>query len=443
MTPDFTLFAGLAGLAAVWSQIRGLFDRLRALVITRATLHGEIATLVSNYLYAHARVLNWGDRYIRSSSTWVRPLDRVAEVAYEHASMQPLIAWLNRRPLMFHCPQQSFSGGHSALPENTNVLILTGLRGSLDITDLTRAALDDARQRQSNGRRYFVRRISGKRESHHEKHGGANASLAAPSSCEEIKPGLRFLHWQESDIGAPQPEHPFAALALCSQGSAARDDFLRWLSLKQWYQQRGIPWRRGHLYYGPPGTGKTSLARALAQQADMPVFAYDISTLDNEQFSEAWQNMQEHTPCMALIEDIDGTFRGRANVRTGEHRAVLTFDCLLNALGGIQTCDGVFIVITTNAPESLDDALGKPNFTGAGTTRPGRLDAAYCLELPQGPQRAKILERICGTSCKDMLLDTHGMTAAQVTEFAISHALAETWSATPPNPSTSSADPAA
>lgn len=443
MTPDITLFAGAAGLAAVWSHIRSLFDRLRALVITRATLHGEIATLVSNYLYAHARVLNWGDRYIRSSSTWVRPLDRVAEVAYEHASMQPLIAWLNRRPLMFHCPQQSFFGGSSALPENTDILILTGLRGFLDITALTRAALEDARQRQSNGRRYFVRRISGKRDVSNDGPRAIGSTALAPSSHGEIKPGLLFLHWQASEIGAPQPEHPFAALALCSQGSAARADFLRWLSLKQWYQQRGIPWRRGHLYYGPPGTGKTSLARALAQQADMPVFAYDLSTLDNEQFSEAWQNMQEHTPCMALIEDIDGTFRGRANVRTGEHRAVLTFDCLLNALGGIQTCDGVFIVITTNAPESLDDALGKPNFTGAGTSRPGRLDAAYYLELPQVLQRIQILERICGQCSEEMLSATHDMSAAQVTEFAISHALAQTWNATPPDPAASSADPAA
>ena len=230
-------------------------------------------------------MLNWGDRYIRSSSTWVRPLDRVAEVAYEHASMQPLIAWLNHRPLMFHCPQQSFSGGHSALPENTDVLILTGLRGFLDITALTRDALDHARQRQSNGRRYFVRRISGKRDVSSDGPRAAGSNSLAPSSHDEIIHGLRFLHSQESDIGAPPPEHPYSALAHCSQGSSALDPYLRWLSLKQWYQQRGIPWRRGHLYYGPPGTGKTSLARALAQQADMPVFAYDLSTLDNEQFS--------------------------------------------------------------------------------------------------------------------------------------------------------------
>lgn len=427
MTPDLTLFAGLAALTAVWSQIRGFLDRIRSLFITRVTVHGEIATLVANHLYEHGHVLNWGDRYIRSSSTWVRPLDRVAEVAYEHAPMQPLLVWLHGKPIMFQCPsEKDGSNGSSFLPSNTTVLILTSLRGCLDVKTLTQAALDAAHVKQSTGHRYFVRRISGKRDRGESLQAGNRT--AQPFSESEIKPGLRFLHWQSADIGSPLPSQPFSSLALCPQGTAARDDFQRWLSLKKWYQQRGIPWRRGHLYYGPPGTGKTSLARALAQQADMPVFAYDLSTLDNEQFSEAWQNMQEHTPCMALIEDIDGTFHGRSNVRSGEHRDVLTFDCLLNALGGIQTCDGVFIIITTNVPDTLDDALGKPSHhNNTGTTRPGRIDAAYCLELPATDQRCEIITRICGQVTVQDLESTTEMTAAQVTEYAILQALGQQW----------------
>ncbi len=426
MDSNLTLFAGFAGLTALWSQIRGFFDRLRALFVTRVTLNGEIATIVTHYLYTHCKVLNWGDRYIRSNSAWVRPLDRVAEVAYEHAPMQPLIAWLHRRPILFHCPRQHYNGGQSNTPDNHEILILTGLRGCLDIVALTRAALTEAQNRQSTGRRYFIRRISGKRENLSAGDSTRPAGLHPETS---IKPTMRFLHWQAEDIGAPQPDAPFNALALCCQGEAARADFERWLTLKRWYQERGIPWRRGHLYYGPPGTGKTSVARALAQQADMPVFAYDLSTLDNEQFSQAWQNMQEHTPCMALIEDIDGTFQGRTNVLATDRRETLTFDCLLNALGGIQTCDGVFVIITTNKPETLDEALGKPIPGTRGTTRPGRLDAAFCLEMPNQGQRLTILYRIIGQeNVKTFHLDqTAGMTAAQVTDYAITHALAHTW----------------
>lgn len=430
MTNDVTFLAAIAGVAAVWSQIRGFLDRVRSLFITQVKLNGEIAELMTCYIYEHGRVINWGDRFICSGSTWVRPLDRVTEVVYERAPSQPLIVWLHGSLLMFHCPSQSYNGIESNLPESVQILVLTALRGCLDVKAITRSALDSAYKRQSTGRRYFVRRVSGKRSRGNgtEESYGSKDPLP-PSSGEGIKQGMRFLHWQSEDIGAPQPKKPFDAMALCIEGAAARKDFTRWLTLKKWYKERDIPWRRGHLYYGPPGTGKTSLARALAQEADMPVFAYDLSTLDNEQFSEAWQNMQEHTPCMALIEDIDGTFQGRSNVRSGEHVDVLTFDCLLNAIGGIQTCDGVFIVVTTNKPDTLDDALGKPQNGNNRTTRPGRIDAGYCLEMPSDSQRIRILQRIMGAENveKPHIEDTDHMTAAQVTEYAITKALEKTW----------------
>ncbi|EWZ46330.1 hypothetical protein FOZG_02481 [Fusarium oxysporum Fo47] len=42
------------------------------------------------------------------------------------------------------------------------------------------------------------------------------------------------------------------------------DDARSYLSSRSWYDEMGIPYRRGYLLYGPPGTGKTSLATALA-----------------------------------------------------------------------------------------------------------------------------------------------------------------------------------
>ena len=157
----------------------------------------------------------------------------------------------------------------------------------------------------------------------------------------------------------------------------------------------------------------------------MPIFAYDLSTLDNEQFAEEWLEMQESTPCMALIEDIDGTFHGRTNIRAQDNPRALTFDCFLNALGGVQTANGVFVVITTNLPAELDEALGQPREDGS-TTRPGRLDRAFCLELPSVTQRAAIIHRIAG-DIGNGIDATEGMSAAQVTEYAIDMALKATW----------------
>lgn len=282
---NLTLFAGFAGITALWSQMRSILDRLRGLFIQRTTLNGHVAYTVTDFLYAKTRVWRWGDAFIRSESTWVRPRQRVMEVAYETASVAPVVS----------------------------------------------------------------------------------------------------------------------------------------------------VWRRGHLLYGTPGTGKTALVRAIAQEADFPVYAFDLSTLGNEEFRHAWNDMQESAPCIALIEDIDGVFHGRENVLAQQEgmRSSLTFDCLLNAIGGIETADGVFLVITTNKPDLLDEALGKP--TGTGTsTRPGRLDRTFLVPPLDDQGRASILRRICGTCSDDDVRATAGMSAAQTTEHAITKALNAMW--TPETP---------
>lgn len=419
---DFTSFAFLATIAALWSQIRTVFDRVRGLFIQRTTLSGNISTTVSDFLYSNARIYRWGDALIRSESAWVRPKQRVMEVAYEGAPTKPVLAVWNGSPLLFQSPHSGQST--PGIPDRMDILTITSLRGTLDLVTLTRAAIEWQSNRETTGHRYRVRHIGGKGQQNRE----ANNLAASPRAPEITRPGTRYLHWDEQDIGSPKPANPFDSYALSPTTAAARDDFKRWCQLKTWYLERGIPWRRGHLLYGPPGTGKTALVRALAQEADFPVFAFDLSTLGNDEFRYAWMDMQESAPCIALIEDIDGVFHGRENVLSQHEgmRSSLTFDCLLNALGGIQTADGIFVVITTNKPELLDEALGKPDTSGT-TSRPGRLDRAFCLPAPNVEARLSIICRICGQCTCEDLGDTAEMSAAQVTEWSISKALQEMW----------------
>ena len=98
-------------------------------------------------------------------------------------------------------------------------------------------------------------------------------------------------------------------------------------------------------------------ARALAQDLDLPVTSYDLATLDNRELREAWSRMLASAPCMALLEDVDGVFEGRTN-KLGEAGGGLTFDGLLDCLGGLVVPRGVLTVVTTNHPEGLDPALG-------------------------------------------------------------------------------------
>ena len=54
-----------------------------------------------------------------------------------------------------------------------------------------------------------------------------------------------------------------------------------WVKSKDWYKEKSIPWKRGWLLYGPPGTGKTALARAFAEDLDMPIYFFSLAQMSN------------------------------------------------------------------------------------------------------------------------------------------------------------------
>lgn len=163
-----------------------------------------------------------------------------------------------------------------------------------------------------------------------------------------------------------------------------------------WYADRGIPLRRGYLFHGPPGTGKTSLSFALAG-----VFGLDIYVMSLLDPSISEQNVmslfsQLPTRCIILLEDIDtaGVARssdtdegekkaenadGKQNVASldssdsdsdsGQQPTGISLSGLLNAIDGVASHEGRVLVMTTNKPEALDDAL----------IRPGRVDLQVCV----------------------------------------------------------------
>jgi hypothetical protein len=200
-----------------------------------------------------------------------------------------------------------------------------------------------------------------------------------------------------------------------------------WRKSQAWYRDRGIPWKRGWLLYGPPGTGKTALARAFAEDLNMPIYVFNLAEMSNHELIKAWTDMQVNVPCVALIEDIDNVFHGRENVvrrsgmmslmfgrdkeknQNGQHKdeggrdpfAPLTFDCLLNCLDGVERTDGIFTIVTTNDLSKIDPALGQPRKLPDGTTefistRPGRVDKAVELTYMEPGDKKQMAKRILG-----------------------------------------------
>lgn len=147
---------------------------------------------------------------------------------------------------------------------------------------------------------------------------------------------------------------------------------------KEWYAARGIPYRRGYLFYGLPGTGKTSTSLAIAGQFGLQL--YVISLLDphiNDTFLHTFfTNLPKGA--LILLEDIDSAGLARETfdkslesynrTRYRSHRQQpttrVTLSGLLNAIDGADSPEGHLLIMTTNKPEALDEAL----------IRPGRID---------------------------------------------------------------------
>jgi ATPase family associated with various cellular activities (AAA) len=429
--PTWSGFAGVAVLAACWRQLLAVLNRLRSFAVVQTEIEGPAAQAVSNYCWQHFRRSPMGDRLYRSTSAHVRPLGRVQDVAFEKPPLQPLIFFEGWKPLLM--------GGVSENPNAPTAcdwkVKLTTVRWLWDVEKLILAALDE--QNASNGcavdggSRYRVHHVTNSRR---RDRGADGVRAVEPMGFggSNISQPQRFLRWSQQEIGAALPAEPMKALSLPAEVQPAVEEFTRWLESEAWFKARGVPWRRGMGLYGPPGTGKTSLVRALAQLGRMPVWCFDVASLSNAEMMDAWQQMQETVPCIALIEDIDGAFHGRTNVvaTANDGQRPLTFDCLLQCLGGIESADGVFVVVTTNHIDKVDPALGVPSNGDVMSTRPGRLDRWFLLPPLPASNREEIARRIVGEwpelVCEAMA-GSDGFTGAQMTERCVQMALARFW----------------
>ncbi|XP_037076196.1 mitochondrial chaperone BCS1-like [Pollicipes pollicipes] len=135
-----------------------------------------------------------------------------------------------------------------------------------------------------------------------------------------------------------------------------------------WYQDRGIPYRRGYLLHGPPGCGKSSFITALAGELGFSICVLNLSErgLSDDRLHHLLAVAP--TESIVLLEDVDAAFVSRED--TAQTRAAyeglsrVTFSGLLNCLDGVASTEARIVFMTTNYLDRLDPAL----------IRPGRVD---------------------------------------------------------------------
>lgn len=164
-------------------------------------------------------------------------------------------------------------------------------------------------------------------------------------------------------------------------------DIERFRASREWYRERGIPYRRGLLFAGTPGCGKTSLVMALASHFSMRIYALNLGSMkSDDDLIEAVTSVPENA--ILLIEDIDAAQRSRVPSEatksdkgsgpTVAAEELVTLSGLLNAIDGVFSRDGRVLIMTTNHPEKLDPAL----------KRPGRADRIETIG-PIGPAEVR------------------------------------------------------
>jgi len=130
------------------------------------------------------------------------------------------------------------------------------------------------------------------------------------------------------------------------------------------YVKHGIPYKMNILLHGSPGVGKTSLIHTIASICDASICNVNINNeLKEEDMVRALANVSSYDKSsIVVIEDIDCIFTERKKGDT--HNNNLTMSGLLNCLDGFNNPEGLIVIITTNFPDKLDNAL----------VRSGRID---------------------------------------------------------------------
>jgi len=178
-----------------------------------------------------------------------------------------------------------------------------------------------------------------------------------------------------------------------------RDRVNFFLTRRDWYDAKGIPYTLGFMFHGPPGVGKTSTIKAIANEGKRHIINVQLSEIKTKaQLHHLFFNDEVHvhngvntekytipvSERLYVIEDIDAmgdTVLRRewkkptpANTkpkeddpflsREKEEKDVIDLAFILNLLDGTLEANGRILAITTNFPERIDRAL----------IRPGRID---------------------------------------------------------------------
>jgi cell division protease FtsH len=182
----------------------------------------------------------------------------------------------------------------------------------------------------------------------------------------------------------------FDDIAGIDEAKAEFEEIVSFLKEPERYTLVGAKIPKGVLLVGPPGTGKTLLAKAIANEANVPFYSVAGSEfvemfigIGAARIRDLFKKASENTPCIVFIDEIDAVGRERgAGIGGGNDEREQTLNQLLTEMDGFKENKGVIVVGATNRVDILDAAL----------LRPGRFDRQITVGLPDRLGRLGVLK---------------------------------------------------
>lgn len=177
-----------------------------------------------------------------------------------------------------------------------------------------------------------------------------------------------------------------------------------WTKDKHHHLQIGIPNKLGFLLVGSPGCGKTSLIYAIANETKKHIISFNLQDFTNRTFISAMSRIENS---IIVFDDIDAhqfthkrSLQKSVPIVNDNNNATsanlfkkkITLDTMLEVLDGYNYLNNCIIVMTSNDPEILDDAL----------VRPGRIDHVIKFDLCDEYQFNNMFKYYVGEKYKDI-----------------------------------------
>ncbi len=167
-------------------------------------------------------------------------------------------------------------------------------------------------------------------------------------------------------------------------------EVVEFLKDPQKFYKLGARIPRGIMLVGSPGTGKTLLAKAVANEANVPFYFVSGSEfvemfvgVGASRVKDTFELAKKTSPSIIFIDEIDAVGRHRgAGLGGGHDEREQTLNQILVEMDGFDTNNAVIIIAATNRPDILDPAL----------LRPGRFDRRVILDEPSMTDREAILK---------------------------------------------------